>query len=458
MAARGRGGPRKNADGPKSPSRGRAKSPAVRGRRGHARARGPSPRTSEPDAGRAPGAARSRGPAPSPPPPTTGTRSRDEDPGRILQRTLDQLPIRKQQRSDSSKIINDVVQKIQKHMETKSASFKDIQKLTTGSYYENLKIRDPDEFDVMFSVPMTRVDVQPFGLDGAFYTVKMKRHPKGPLDAFLSDDIICASTMLKEFRDEVKKAISAAADVKVEPKKTGCPAVTLQLDRSGTKISLDVVLSLEVRSCWPSFTTDGMQIGNWLGTKVRKEYRQQPFHLVAKYEGSDAWRISFSHVEKQILTNHGNKKTCCEKNKKDCCRKQCLKLLKHLIEQLKATNPDLSKFCSYHAKTTLLHACTRRPTDGEWVYADLSQCFQQLLKDFEHYLKEGVLPNFFIPKQNLLSSVSKKSCQALARLIEEQRNNGFPLGSLSLLPPPSAPLLPPLPLGPAASFSSRCFS
>lgn len=95
---------------------------------------------------------------------------------------------------------------------------------------------------------------------------------------------------------------------------------------------------------------------------------------------------------------------------------------------LKAENPSLSKFCSYHAKTTLLHACCSRTKDSDWEAAQLGLCFQQLLEDFEVHLKDGMLPNFFIPSHNLLSSShDRKSCQLLARRIEEERNNGFPI-------------------------------
>lgn len=35
---------------------------------------------------------------------------------------------------------------------------------------------------------------------------------------------------------------------------------------------------------------------------------------------TESWRISFSHIEKKIITSHGNKKTCCESNATKCCR------------------------------------------------------------------------------------------------------------------------------------------
>lgn len=66
----------------------------------------------------------------------------------------------------------------------------------------------------MLTVKVNRGTVHPYSEDGAFYTVQMKRDPKSLLSKFLNDDIIKASEMLNEFREEVKKA--------VEPLKNTC--------------------------------------------------------------------------------------------------------------------------------------------------------------------------------------------------------------------------------------------
>ncbi|XP_021436146.2 cyclic GMP-AMP synthase [Oncorhynchus mykiss] len=365
----------------------------------------------------------------------------DSNPNKILFTTIEQLKIKKKQKSESASIVNDTVKHIMDHMKKCTECFKDVNELRTGSYYENLKISNPDEFDVMLTVPVERVDIRPFGDVGAFYSVAFKRG-KHSLDRFLCEDsTISASGMLTEFRNEVKKCVKILKGVVLDKKKKGCPAVTLLINGTGTvPISLDIVLGLEVRSSWPTLTQGGIdKIDIWLGTKVKKEQKLKGYYLVPKYEGKgtverdgvcarDAWRISFSHVEKSILTNHGSQKTCCEASGTRCCRKLCLKLLKHLLDLLKAENPSLSKFCSYHAKTTLLHACCSRTQDSDWEAAQLGLCFQQLLEDFEGHLKDGMLPNFFIPKHNLLGSGhDRRSCQFLARRIEEERNNGFPI-------------------------------
>ncbi|KAB5581661.1 hypothetical protein PHYPO_G00178320 [Pangasianodon hypophthalmus] len=365
----------------------------------------------------------------------------DENPSKVLQTALEKLKVKKKQRSESAKCVNEIQNKITEYLKRHLDWCKDISVLKTGSYYENVKICEADEFDVMLTVRVERVKLLPFSEDGAFYSVEMKRHtPRHPLDKFVNEEkTIKASEMLKAFREKVKEAVATLPyEVKLERKKMGCPAVTLLVNENDKHISIDFVLGLEVHSSWPDFTQDGFNIEKWLSKKVRMEQRQKPFYLVPKYEGrgnaeqdgvmaKDAWRISFSHVEKNILKNHGNSKTCCEGGQK-CCRKQCLKLLKYLLQRLKEEQPEeADKLCSYHAKTTLLHACAARVNDSEWAGSELSHCFQQLLRDFEQNLRACKLPNFFIPSQNLFSGIGKKKSNILADYIENQRENGFPL-------------------------------
>ncbi|XP_032396898.1 cyclic GMP-AMP synthase isoform X2 [Etheostoma spectabile] len=269
----------------------------------------------------------------------------------ILNKTLENLKIKRDDRSDAAEVINTIVKTISMHLKQNTQCFKEVEELRTGSYYENLKISNPDEFDIMLAIPVDRVNVNPFGDDGAYYSVELKRG-KSPLQKFQKTNTLSASEMLKEFREEVKKCV-----------------------------------------------------------------KQFP----------DTWRVSFSHIEKAILKNHGSEKTCCEKAGAQCCRRECLKLLKHLLNLLKETDSSFDKFCSYHAKTTLLHACSSRTKDSDWRRPDLSCCFQLFLDDFIAHLEAGVLNNFFIPTQNLLSGLNQMKCTSLARRIREERENGFPI-------------------------------
>ncbi|KAK7902124.1 hypothetical protein WMY93_018893 [Mugilogobius chulae] len=266
------------------------------------------------------------------------------------------------------------------------------------------EISNPDEFDIMFPIPVQSVQTQCLSEDGAFYIVSLGRlyNPLQALIAEGEDRRLPASVILQEFRKEVIKGIQDfpgrskslkvhtlfhecshvlmqhhVSGVKLDDKKRGCPAVTLSIEVDSRIISLDIVLCLAVQSSWPHSTTNGLKIEGWLGSKVKKNYKFKPYYFVAKYKGKatpaskDAWRISFSHVEKDIIRCHGSEKTCCEKGGTRCCRKDCVKLLKHLLSTLKEQDKSFEKFCSYHAKTAFLHACCSRPKDSQWAAADL---------------------------------------------------------------------------------------
>ncbi|GCC32621.1 hypothetical protein chiPu_0011084 [Chiloscyllium punctatum] len=366
---------------------------------------------------------------------------------KVLRNVVENLRIKSVQKSRASRQVNEVVDHLLRYIRKESGGcFTDMEKLSSGSYYENVKISEPNEFDIMIVIPIKRIEFLEVDAEGAFYQVIFKRNPgANPLSQFVCNDTLSAEEMICHLRKLIKEGAKTLSEynIKLERRKPGCPAVTLQIeDKEYGPISLDMVLALEVHSqSWPSSTTDGLKIGDWLGKKVRKEFRMKPFYLVPKHplnlaQGTrsqsqkEVWRISFSHIEKMMLLNHGSLKTCCENGSSKCCRKPCLKLLKNLIQKLKEKNPRiLANVCSYHAKTTLLHACVKRPKDELWPFEELDTCFLQLVNDFIEHLKTSNLPHFFIPTYNLFnpSLFGSKCRETLLRLIEYERKNDFPI-------------------------------
>nr|XP_006995151.2 cyclic GMP-AMP synthase [Peromyscus maniculatus bairdii] len=354
-----------------------------------------------------------------------------------LKRVLGNLKLKRDEISEAAEVVNEVVKSLLKGMQTRESEFKGVQKLNTGSYYERVKISAPNEFDVMFKLEVPRIDLQEYHDTGAFYLVKFKRIPGGnPLSHFLEGEVLSASKMLSRFREIIKKEVKKieGIDVSVEKEKPGSPAVTL-LIRNPEEISVDIILALESRGSWPISTKEGLPIKNWLGTKVRTKLRQEPFYLVPKnakvgngFQGK-TWRLSFSHTEKYILSNHGIEKTCCESAGVKCCRKDCLKLMKYLLEQLKKEYQELDEFCSYYVKTAIFHMWTENPQDSHWDPKQLSTCFDEFLAFFVECLRTEKLMHYFIPKFNLFSQeeVDQKSKEFLLEKIEYERNNGFPI-------------------------------
>ncbi|EPY78000.1 hypothetical protein CB1_001142002 [Camelus ferus] len=239
------------------------------------------------------------------------------------------------------------------------------------------KVSAPNEFDVMFKLEVPRIELQEYANSGTHYFVKFKRNPKGdPLNQFLEGEILSASKMLSKFRAVIKeeiKNIEADTDVIVERKKKGSPAVTL-LMRKPMEISVDITLALESKGSWPASTLNGLPIN----------------------------------------------------------RKDCLKLMKYLLEQLKkkfGKRKELTKFCSYHVKTAFFHVCTQDPCDSQWLSGDLELCFDKCVTYFLQCLRTEQLQHYFIPTVNLFApdQIDKASKEFLSKQIEDQRNNGFPV-------------------------------
>ncbi|XP_028642181.1 cyclic GMP-AMP synthase [Grammomys surdaster] len=354
-----------------------------------------------------------------------------------LKKVLDKLRLKREEISVAAETVNTVVDRLLRRMQKRESEFKGVEQLNTGSYYEHVKISAPNEFDVMFKLEVPRIELQEYHETGAFYLVKFKRIPRrNPLSHFLEGEVLSATKMLSKFREIIKEEVREIRDidVSVEEEKPGSPAVTL-LIRKPKEISVDIILALESKSSWPISTKEGLPIQGWLGRKVRTKLRQEPFYLVPKnakdgnvFQG-ETWRLSFSHTEKYILNNHGIGKTCCESSGAKCCRKECLKLMKYLLEQLKKEFQELDAFCSYHVKTAFFHMWTQNPQDCQWDLKNLNLCFDMFLTFFLECLRTEELVHYFIPKFNLFSQelIDQKSKEFLTRKIEYERNNEFPI-------------------------------
>ncbi|XP_071597654.1 cyclic GMP-AMP synthase [Heliangelus exortis] len=358
--------------------------------------------------------------------------------GLRLREVLSRLTLGRQDVSEASGLVNLVVSHLIQAIRSTNCSFSSIDRLGAGSYYERVKISEPDEFDIMLVMPVSRLQLEACDDTGAYYYVSFKRNPKEKyLLKFLDEDgKLSAFKNIQALRDIIKREVKNIKDVEVtvKRKKAGSPAITLLIKNPPAEISVDIILALKVQQSWPPSTEDGLKIEQWLGRKVRREFRSEPLYLVAKQNKKEkvlrgnTWRLSFSHTEKAMMNNHGSSKTCCESDGPKCCRKGCLKLLKYLLEQLKMKYPkELEKICSYHVKTAFFHSCVMWPNDTDWCMGDLDNCFQKYLGYFLDCLQKAHLPHFFIPQYNLLSVEDKASSDFLSRQINFQLNNGFPI-------------------------------
>ncbi|XP_063297807.1 cyclic GMP-AMP synthase-like [Pelobates fuscus] len=382
--------------------------------------------------------------------PQTNPRKSPETPSpsresrRRLKDVVEKLKLKMDEISAAAQIVNNTIDNILKSACLKEHPiFKNISQMNTGSYYEGLKISKPNEFDIMLKIPVQRVEL--IDLDsGAFYKCQFKRLPKNNPWNRYADEIsrlISPNEIITELRDIIENIIKSGETITLTRETPNCPAITIEIENTLEKISVDLVLALEVQGNWPEAARDGMNIDRWLGTKKKNECKYKNVCLVAKQPDEsidkvEAWRLSFSHIEKEIIKNHGNAKTCCERKGQTCCRKACLKLLKCLLELIKnnSNEESLDVFCSYHAKTAFLHYCAMNPLDTQWLTEDLQKCFDDFVGYFLTCLKDVSLPNFFIPCHNLFDSRIEKTCFTLLHNeIECEKNQGYPIFDKILL-------------------------
>ncbi|KAL2080378.1 hypothetical protein ACEWY4_024171 [Coilia grayii] len=381
----------------------------------------------------------------------------------IRQRCRD-LTLRRVDTQRAAKIVNHLRDGLLEFLKNNQERpyFRQATVLNSGSYFEMVKINSPNEFDMMLILPTPRLTWTDLDdCPDVFYTVSLSRPTRSnEIRSYLLQDqrTISAARIRADMRDLVCNFISTyevppevIGHWKVCEAKEDCPAVTLELlreDSEEAEMSIDIVPTLEVTQGWPDAARKGPNVDNWLGKNTRRKFVSQPFYFVPKTpKGNDlsemsreSWRISFSHIEKDIILKHGNRRTCCEGRGNRCCRKSCLRLLKRLIEGLKQRFPEeLEPLCSYHGKTAFFHALSRRGDDTQWAVGNLSSCFLFLLDAFEGHAQSGLLTHFFVPSHNLFAppAFPQGTLDFLVAALKEQRESNLPFLQT---PAPAPPL------------------
>ncbi|GCB70329.1 hypothetical protein scyTo_0008548, partial [Scyliorhinus torazame] len=134
---------------------------------------------------------------------------KDRNLNKVLRNVVEDLRIRSDQRSRASKVVNEVVDHLLRSIRKDSAGgFAAIEKLASGSYYENVKISEPNEFDIMTTIRVDRINLTDMDSKGAFYQVAFKRNQgTNPLRQFVCDGTLSAEKMIGHLRKLIKEAV-----------------------------------------------------------------------------------------------------------------------------------------------------------------------------------------------------------------------------------------------------------
>ncbi|KAL3831860.1 hypothetical protein ACJMK2_023557 [Sinanodonta woodiana] len=187
------------------------------------------------------------------------------------------------------------------------------------------------------------------------------------------------------------------------------PAITVDREDTVLKILLssDYVVSIPCIR-WPKEASEWPYRERvWPNIDVVKTIIKGGCHIVGKNHklGHDPreFIFSFSVCEKMLshtLSIH---------------QKRCYMLLKFLFKYY--IDKVKRGLTTYYCKMTLFWICERIPM-AEWREDNPVECLMWLLSDLKGYLQVHHLPNYFIPKRNMIDHMSTASVEACLRDVE----------------------------------------
>ncbi|KAK3592960.1 hypothetical protein CHS0354_023181 [Potamilus streckersoni] len=187
------------------------------------------------------------------------------------------------------------------------------------------------------------------------------------------------------------------------------PAITVDREDTVLRIivSTDYVVSLPCPR-WPEEASEWFKRKRvWPEQDIVTTIIKGGCHIVPKTHklGNDPREFIFSFSVCEKILAHSLSTN----------QKRCYMLLKFLFKY----NLDKVKrgLTTYYCKMTLFWLCERIPL-SKWREDNPLECLMWLLSDLKGYLQVHHLPNYFIPKRNMIDHLSTASVQACLRDIE----------------------------------------
>ena len=332
--------------------------------------------------------------------------------------------------------------------------------IPSGSFYEDLKVEGPDEFDFMvcleeLSQPgvCVRKDI-PFRAvpDPGYVDVQVaNKGCRNRFSRYISRrENLKADVLLKKFQVLITEAVNKrkrlsndkiAKHVDIELRKI---PVTIKLTWNGTKyfnyeICIDLTLCIKM-SGWPAASDIRKRVKrSHPGYEVFRKAIREGYHLVASTIGESGkprpcWRLSFSVAEGTVLKN------ICGDSK--LMHKVGLKVLKVLRKKHeddlclfeRDTDPDdvwpqsyriTWAFHSYVLKTMFLHEWTEFPEDSYWAKDQLRKRIEGILQRIRTSVIGRDIRSFWVSEYKLFNfrarnATDTRHCEAkLSDLLEK---------------------------------------
>lgn len=170
---------------------------------------------------------------------------------------------------------------------------------------------------------------------------------------------------------------------------------------------------------WPSIAQDWTRRsrpGDWPSVKVLEECVSADCHIVPvahkespKHIKKKEWRLSFSGAEIVLA-----KTLTCEQRQAVIVSKMILKLaLKEVLEH-KPSLKNCKSVSSYELKSSFYWLRERKNAWG-----NLTDDIREVIENFIEFLHQGALPDYFIPKKNIIENVTSDMVEELSAVLKQ---------------------------------------
>lgn len=358
----------------------------------------------------------------------------DGDPIRCVKNTLARGKINPSTEKENKRILSEFLNNLLITMKERDGDFERLfhKFYYTGSYYENLRISDPNEFDIdlILKLPFKTHERMLENVEDVKSFMKYKVKTNVTNNDVLWKNVDLLNTLFEgEYLSPVKVRcwIQAVVDrarplvvlpagvKKIIPSASG-PAKTMVLETFyGYNIDIDLVPVFQFSFPeWPKgartdmLNTFQIEHENRFWFLVPKEFPANGTN-VNPIDAKRLWRIHFPEIEKKIIHNRGQVKPL-------------IKLLKALRD-----NEGWKVLASYYLKTIVLWLVEQNPSPDYWKEGNIYIRIIETLECLKSCLIDRCIPYYFYPEFNLIQKIglyqAENMYHRLDKIIREIKAN-----------------------------------
>ncbi|XP_064609855.1 protein mab-21-like 3 [Liolophura sinensis] len=359
----------------------------------------------------------------------------------------DKVKIRRNETKQVTEVVQEIVDNILKAVNNVDPRFaRPNETKHVGSYYQGLKVKRSDEFDI--TVPMTSVPTLVWGsYTDRYYgfnrpvpesqttvpndltvvrkDVPLPLPPTGQMVVSLKNDIcgrqhadlmfdgdlipFYVRRLFKRLVTDAIRDLGLREKVRVSKLVHG-PAITLKITTRKLPFEVSVDLApmcdskLHFKSCinWPR------REARWPPAEKIEMIKAIGISAVAKKDFN--WTLSFAGCEKELIIHI---------DANEGVRKECHRIMKSCREECWCPNGIKQVLTSYHLKNLLFWACEQNPLDGDWTQDKLAERFLGMTRQLLAHLRQRNLPMYFYPKINLFKEKDAEYLDQVAERVEK---------------------------------------